>query len=77
MSHAFGNDIPIRHALVGGEDAVKEHALQEGHLLGIDLSTDRACLEVGAHFVQATSYKLHSQFNIMHEAPSIVYLPVP
>ena len=76
MSHAFGNDIPIRHALVGGEDAVKEHALQEGHLLGIDLSTDRACLEVGAHFVQAAGHELEAKLRTVYEIQNIC-LPVP
>ena len=77
MTHGLGNDVLIRHALVGGEDAVKQHTLQERHLLCVDFPANRACLEVGSHFVQATSYKLDSKFNTIHEAPSIVYLPVP
>ena len=58
MTHGLGNDVLIRHALVGGEDAVKQHTLQERHLLGVDLSADRTRLEVGAHFVQTAGHEL-------------------
>lgn len=61
MSHALGNDIRIRHTLVGGKDPVKQHTLQERLLPSIDLSADRARLKIGAHFVQAAGHELNEK----------------
>lgn len=68
MTHALGDDILIRHTLVGGKDTVKQHALQERHLLSIDLSADRARLKIGADFVQAAGRELHQTLKTMYAA---------